>query len=75
LPLIGSFPKGSRPDAGLKPDVLVVPTVSDIAQGRDAEMDAVRNQIRLAQKKRDGRTVSKSAVEQPVAADGAPRRR
>jgi hypothetical protein len=75
LPLIGSFPKGSRPDAGLKPDVLVVPTVSDIAQGSDAEMDAVRNQIRLAQKKRDGRTVSKSAVEQPVAADGAPRRR
>jgi C-terminal processing protease CtpA/Prc len=75
LPLIGSFPKGKRPDAGLKPDILVVPTVSDIALGRDAEMDALRHHIRLANEKRDGRSASKSAVEQPVAADGAVRRR
>jgi hypothetical protein len=42
LPLIGQFPAGDRPDAGLQPDVLVVPTASDIARGRDAEMNAVR---------------------------------
>jgi len=48
LPLIGQFPDGERPDAGLEPDVLVVPTVSDIAGGRDAEMDAVRARIAAA---------------------------
>jgi hypothetical protein len=48
LPLIGQFPDGERPDAGLEPDVLVVPTVSDIARGRDAEMDAVRARIAAA---------------------------
>ncbi len=47
LPLIGQFPDGDRPDAGLQPDVLVVPTVSDIAQGRDAELDAVRARARI----------------------------
>lgn len=41
LPLIGLFPDGERPDGGVQPDVLVVPTVRDIANGRDAEMDAV----------------------------------
>jgi hypothetical protein len=45
LPLIGQFPDGERPDAGLEPDVLVVPTVSDIAGGRDAELEAVRARI------------------------------
>ena len=45
LPLIGQFSDGERPDAGLEPDVLVVPTVSDIAGGRDAELEAVRARI------------------------------
>lgn len=48
LPLIGLFPNGKRPDAGLQPDILVVPTVSDIALGRDAEMNAVRTQVSRA---------------------------
>jgi hypothetical protein len=46
LPLIGQFPDGVRPDAGLQPDIFVVPTVNDIARGRDAELDAVRIQVR-----------------------------
>lgn len=46
LPLIGQFPEGERPDAGLGPDIFVVPTVADIAQGRDAEMLAVRTHAR-----------------------------
>ena len=37
---------GDRPDAGLQPDIFVVPTVNDIARGRDAELDAVRTQVR-----------------------------
>lgn len=46
LPLIGQFPDGNPPDAGLQPDVVVTPTVRDIAAGRDVEMEAVRNHIR-----------------------------
>jgi hypothetical protein len=46
LPLIGQFPTSDRPDAGLQPDFLVVPTASDIAHGRDAEMNAVRALVR-----------------------------
>jgi C-terminal processing protease CtpA/Prc len=46
LPLIGQFPAGERPDAGLEPDILVVPTASDIARGRDAELEAVRTELR-----------------------------
>jgi len=42
LPLIGQFPEGERPDAGLQPDVLVTPTAKDIAAGRDVELEAVR---------------------------------
>lgn len=42
LPLIGQFPDGVRPDAGIAPDVSVVPTAEDIAAGRDAELEAVR---------------------------------
>jgi C-terminal processing protease CtpA/Prc len=42
VPLIGQFPAGNPPDSGLQPDVLVVPTVRDIALGRDAELEAVR---------------------------------
>jgi len=50
VPLIGQFPAGDPPDAGLQPDVLVVPTVRDIALGRDAELEAVRAHARLAKK-------------------------
>jgi C-terminal processing protease CtpA/Prc len=42
LPLIGTFRDGDRPDAGLEPDVKVIPTVEDIALGRDAELEAVK---------------------------------
>ncbi len=48
LPLIGQFPDGDPPDAGLEPDVLVVPTIADIAAGRDAELEAVRERVRAA---------------------------
>ena len=46
LPLIGQFPDGDRPDAGLQPDILVVPTAIDIARGRDAELEAALEAIR-----------------------------
>ena len=46
LPLIGQFPDGDRPDAGLLPDVLVVPSVGDIKMGRDIELDAALTLIR-----------------------------
>lgn len=39
LPLIGYFPDGDRPDAGLSPDVLVEPRVEDVAEGRDRVME------------------------------------
>ncbi|MCU0682402.1 MAG: S41 family peptidase [Polyangiaceae bacterium] len=42
VPLIGQFPDAARPDAGLVPDVLVTPTVADVAAGVDAELAAVR---------------------------------
>jgi hypothetical protein len=48
VPLIGQFPAGDPPDAGLQPDVLIVPTVRDIALGRDAELEAVRARGRPA---------------------------
>ena len=43
----GQFPDGDRPDAGLQPDILVVPTVKDIATGRDPEPEAVRAAVAL----------------------------
>jgi hypothetical protein len=46
LPLIGQFPDGNVPDAGLQPDILVVPTITDIASGRDSELEAVRARVR-----------------------------
>lgn len=39
LPLIGYFPEGQRPDDGLAPNVGVMPTVEDIADGRDPIVD------------------------------------
>lgn len=41
LPIIGQFPQEPMPDAGITPDILVVPTLADVASGRDAEMEAV----------------------------------
>jgi hypothetical protein len=46
LPLIGYFPEGTPPDAGLDPDVAVASTARDIAAGRDVEMEAVREALR-----------------------------
>lgn len=46
LPLIGQFPVGEAPDAGIEPDVHVKPTSADIAVGRDAELDAVKKLIK-----------------------------
>ena len=39
LPLIGSFPKGERPDAGLIPDLLVPEAPNDLVTGHDAALD------------------------------------
>jgi hypothetical protein len=40
LPLIGYFPLRPKPDAGLRPDLLVPQTARDIAAGRDRAMEA-----------------------------------
>jgi hypothetical protein len=42
LPLIGQFPVEAQPDAGLAPDIAVMPSAAAIAAGRDAELEAVR---------------------------------
>lgn len=41
LPLIGTFPATPMPDSGLTPDILVAPTIADIAAGRDAVLNRV----------------------------------
>lgn len=40
LPLIGTFPPQSAPDAGVTPDILVTRTASDLANNQDPEMAA-----------------------------------
>lgn len=45
LPLIGFFPSGTRPDAGLLPDVSVESTVKDLVQNIDTELDAVKKRL------------------------------
>lgn len=45
LPLIGYFPPGMPPDAGLPPDIAVAPTAEDIARGRDPTMAAAASWI------------------------------
>jgi hypothetical protein len=40
LPLIGDFPPGHPPDAGLTPDVTIRPTPADLAQGHDRTLEA-----------------------------------
>jgi hypothetical protein len=46
VPLIGQFPRDERPDAGVTPDVLVSPSIADVAAGRDAELATVRRLLR-----------------------------
>lgn len=46
LPLIGLFPLGVRPDAGLQPDVLIEPDIKGIAQNVDAELNALKKRLR-----------------------------
>lgn len=46
LPLIAGLPSTAEPDAGVEPDLLVQPTIGDVAAGRDAELEAVRHAIR-----------------------------
>ncbi len=40
VPLIGLFPQGRQPDAGIEPDIAVAPTAADIAAGRDPVLAA-----------------------------------
>lgn len=42
LPLIGRFPTKEMPDAGIAPDVLVEPSIEDIAHGTDSEMSMIK---------------------------------
>jgi hypothetical protein len=46
LPLIGYFPKGPRRDGGVRPDVRVRTTASDIARGHDPVLDAALRWVR-----------------------------
>jgi hypothetical protein len=46
LPLIGFFPSGARPDAGLLPDVPVESNVKDAGRGVDTELNALKNYLR-----------------------------
>ncbi len=46
LPLIGYFPEGERPDAGIEPDVRVEPDAADVAAGRDVELEAILARLR-----------------------------
>ncbi|NYF89914.1 S41 family peptidase [Tunturiibacter empetritectus] len=45
LPLIGTFPPGPVPDAGVTPDILVKATASDIAIGHDVGLAAAMSAI------------------------------
>lgn len=40
VPLVGSFPRTPRPDAGIAPDTRILPTREDIAAGRDPVLTA-----------------------------------
>ncbi|MEN3748278.1 S41 family peptidase [Sphingomonas sp. HF-S3] len=48
LPLIGYFPPGLPPDAGIEPDVRVLRSAADIAAGRDPAREAAAAWIRRA---------------------------
>ena len=60
LPLIGFFPPGNAPNAGLTPDVVVHATPDDIAHGRDPEVATVRKLQARASRGRS-RQVNRSA--------------
>jgi hypothetical protein len=45
LPLVGYYPEGCQPDAGLQPDVLVAPTIADIAAGRDLVLERAASDL------------------------------
>ena len=47
LPVIGQLPTGVLPaDRWLVPDVVARPTVTDLAEGRDVVVEAVRAMVR-----------------------------
>ena len=48
LPLVGYFPLRPQPDAGIAPDVRIVPTAADIAAVRDPVMDRAVADLRRA---------------------------
>lgn len=51
LPIIGNFPTGPLPpDRGVLPDVMVAPTIADIAAGRDPCMGAAMGWLRSARR-------------------------
>lgn len=60
LPLIGSFPTSSMPDAGIAPDVAVSPSQRDIANGVDTELAVVRKLIAKG-RQRSGRPFNSAA--------------
>jgi len=49
LPLIGYFPEGRQPDAGIAPDIAVSNSAQDIAAGFDRVLDTARKQLLRAQ--------------------------
>lgn len=56
LPLIGYFPSGGQPDAGIDPDVSVSSSASDIAEGRDRVMEVGREMLLKAKSRKIRRT-------------------
>ncbi len=51
LPLIGYFPARAEPDAGLKPDIAVVPRLDSVVNGTDQALEAVDLELRANKKK------------------------
>lgn len=45
VPLIGYFPDGPKPDAGIEPDVSVAMTAAAVADGTDPQLDAAIGQL------------------------------
>lgn len=45
VPLIGTYPEGRQPDAGIEPDIKVENSAADIAAGRDRVMEAARRRL------------------------------
>ncbi len=48
LPLIGQYPLGDKPDAGLEPDIAIAPRVQDITRGVDTELKTLMKKLRAA---------------------------